>query len=257
MMSRSLLSAALVAFIATSLGAQAPIVPPDWAAVEGEALGHYQALIRFDTSATERAAAEYLKRLFDQHGIPAQILAKDPERPNVVARLKGSGRKRPLLLLGHLDTVHRRRVEVDVPAVQRHPRQRLRLRPRRHRRQGQSHRGGDDDAAAQAAERAARPRRHPAGRIRRGGRLAPRDGLHGGRAVPADRRRVLHRRGRRHDPRARRGPLRHRAGHREGGARRRADGERHLGPRLGAAAVESDRASRQRGRPLHLAGSPR
>ena len=73
--------------------------------MEDEALGHYQALIRFDTSATERAEAEYLKRLFDQHGIPAQILAKDPERPNVVARLKGSGRKRPLLLLGHLDTV--------------------------------------------------------------------------------------------------------------------------------------------------------
>ena len=33
------------------------------------------------------------------------MLAKDPERPNVVARLKGNGRKRPLLLLGHLDTV--------------------------------------------------------------------------------------------------------------------------------------------------------
>ena len=43
--------------------------------------------------------------MFDEHGIPARILAKDPERPNVVARLKGSGRKRPLLLLGHLDTV--------------------------------------------------------------------------------------------------------------------------------------------------------
>jgi acetylornithine deacetylase/succinyl-diaminopimelate desuccinylase-like protein len=78
---------------------------PDWKAVEPEALRHYQSLIQFDTSASERKEAEYLKEVLDQNGIPAQILFKDPERPNVLARLKGSGRKRPLLLLGHLDTV--------------------------------------------------------------------------------------------------------------------------------------------------------
>ena len=99
------LPAALAASLVASLAAQGKPAPPDWRAIEPEALGYYQALIRFDTSATERAEAEYLKRLFDEHGIPAQVLAKDPERPNVVARLKGNGRKRPLLLLGHLDTV--------------------------------------------------------------------------------------------------------------------------------------------------------
>ena len=78
---------------------------PDWKAVEPEALRHYQSLIQFDTSASERKEAEYLKEVLDQNGIPAQILFKDPERPNVLARLKGSGKKRPLLLLGHLDTV--------------------------------------------------------------------------------------------------------------------------------------------------------
>ena len=86
-------------------GRAGPAASPDWTAVEGEALGYYQALLRFDTSATERAEAEYLKRVLDEHGIPARILATDPERPNVVARLKGNGRKRPLLLIGHLDTV--------------------------------------------------------------------------------------------------------------------------------------------------------
>ena len=65
----------------------------------------YESLIRFDSSAVEKPEAEWLKALFDREGIPAQILAKDPERPNVVARMKGSGRKRPLLILGHLDTV--------------------------------------------------------------------------------------------------------------------------------------------------------
>jgi acetylornithine deacetylase/succinyl-diaminopimelate desuccinylase-like protein len=78
---------------------------PDWKVVEPEALRHYQSLIQFDTSASERKAAEYLKQVLDQAGISAQILFKDPERPNVLARLKGSGKKRPLLLLGHIDTV--------------------------------------------------------------------------------------------------------------------------------------------------------
>jgi acetylornithine deacetylase/succinyl-diaminopimelate desuccinylase-like protein len=78
---------------------------PDWKIAEPEALRHYQSLIQFDTSASERKAAEYLKQVLDQNGIPAQILFKDPERPNVLARLKGSGKKRPLLLLGHIDTV--------------------------------------------------------------------------------------------------------------------------------------------------------
>jgi len=87
------------------VAAQDPARPPDWKAVEAESMRQYQALIRFDTSASERAAAEYLKQLFDQNGISAQIHARDPERPNVIARLKGSGRRRPLLLLGHTDTV--------------------------------------------------------------------------------------------------------------------------------------------------------
>lgn len=78
---------------------------PDWPNVEAEALSLYQRLLQFDSTASERAEAEYLKRLLDDNGIPARILSKDPERPNVVARLKGSGRKRPLLLMGHLDTV--------------------------------------------------------------------------------------------------------------------------------------------------------
>jgi acetylornithine deacetylase/succinyl-diaminopimelate desuccinylase-like protein len=95
----------IAVLVAASLSAQGRPQPPDWTAVEAEALEVYQTLIRFDTSATERLEAEYLKRLFDRHGIPAQVLSKDPERPNVVARLAGTGKKRPLLLLGHLDTV--------------------------------------------------------------------------------------------------------------------------------------------------------
>jgi acetylornithine deacetylase/succinyl-diaminopimelate desuccinylase-like protein len=88
-----------------SLGAQSLPRSPDWPAVEREALEIYQALIRFDSSVTEKAEADWLKALFDKAGIPSQTFALDPQRPNVVARLKGSGAKRPLLILGHLDTV--------------------------------------------------------------------------------------------------------------------------------------------------------
>ena len=95
----------LIASSVAALAAQGPATLPDWKALEDESMRHYQALIRFDTSASERAAAEYLKQVLDQSGIPAQILFKDPERPNVLARLKGTGRKRPLLLMAHIDTV--------------------------------------------------------------------------------------------------------------------------------------------------------
>lgn len=103
---RSFLLPAAAAFgVAASLAAQGPAPQPDWAVVEPEALSLYQSLIRFDSTTAERPEAEFLKGVFDRAGIPAQILAQDPQRPNVVARLRGSGKKRPLLILGHLDTV--------------------------------------------------------------------------------------------------------------------------------------------------------
>lgn len=98
-------SGLLAAVAAASLVAQTPAPQPDWPAVEAEALGHYRALLRLDTVTSERAAAEYIQQVLQKAGIPAKILATDPERPNVVARLAGSGRRRPVLLMGHTDTV--------------------------------------------------------------------------------------------------------------------------------------------------------
>jgi acetylornithine deacetylase/succinyl-diaminopimelate desuccinylase-like protein len=78
---------------------------PDWKGIEDETMRHYQSLVRFDTTAKERPAAEYLKKVLEDNGIPAQLLSLEPDRPNVLARLKGNGTKRPLLVLGHTDTV--------------------------------------------------------------------------------------------------------------------------------------------------------
>jgi acetylornithine deacetylase/succinyl-diaminopimelate desuccinylase-like protein len=97
--------------------AQAP-AQPDWAPLEAETLQHFQALVRMDTSdppGNEQAAAEYLVQVLRREGIPVETFSREPHRPNVVARLKGTGAARPLLLMGHTDVVN-----VD-PAKWTHP----------------------------------------------------------------------------------------------------------------------------------------
>jgi acetylornithine deacetylase/succinyl-diaminopimelate desuccinylase-like protein len=80
----------------------------DWTRAAAEALACLKDLLRIDTSnppGNERPAAELLAATLAREGIPAQILESAPGRASVVARLKGSGRKAPLLLSGHLDVV--------------------------------------------------------------------------------------------------------------------------------------------------------
>ena len=59
-------------------------------------------LLRLDTTnppGNETRVARYLKQVADREGIPAELLGDNPQRLNFVARLKGSGRQRPLLLI--------------------------------------------------------------------------------------------------------------------------------------------------------------
>ena len=81
---------------------------PDWSKVNEETLRHYRALIQVDTSGApnfEAPAVEYLKKVLEADGIPVQIFAKDPKRPNLVARIKGNGTKKPVLIMAHTDVV--------------------------------------------------------------------------------------------------------------------------------------------------------
>jgi acetylornithine deacetylase/succinyl-diaminopimelate desuccinylase-like protein len=86
---------------------------PDWSKLEAETMQHFQALLRFDTSdppltppGGEKPAVDYIKQVLDKEGIPSQIVAMEPNRPNIVARLKGNGSKRPILMMGHTDVVN-------------------------------------------------------------------------------------------------------------------------------------------------------
>ena len=67
-----------------------------------------QQLIRFDTSnppGNEKDCILWIKGLLDNAGIQNDILAKDPERLNLVARIEGQKKAPPLLMYGHVDVV--------------------------------------------------------------------------------------------------------------------------------------------------------
>jgi acetylornithine deacetylase/succinyl-diaminopimelate desuccinylase-like protein len=73
-----------------------------------EAIGVLQRLIRFDTvnpPGNERPAQEYLAGLLRAAGLEVTLLGPDPERPNLVARLRGRAAGPVLGLLSHVDTV--------------------------------------------------------------------------------------------------------------------------------------------------------
>jgi acetylornithine deacetylase/succinyl-diaminopimelate desuccinylase-like protein len=77
--------------------------------VNDETMRHFQALLRFDTSdppGNEKSAADYLEQVLAAEGIPVEIVFNEANRPNLIARLKGSGAKRPLLIMGHTDVVN-------------------------------------------------------------------------------------------------------------------------------------------------------
>jgi acetylornithine deacetylase/succinyl-diaminopimelate desuccinylase-like protein len=100
---RILFVSALLAF---GLSARAQNI--DWTKVDEEALRHFQALVQIDSTdppGNETRVAEYVKKTLEDAGIPVTLAAKDPARANVIARLKGNGSKRPLLIMGHSDTV--------------------------------------------------------------------------------------------------------------------------------------------------------
>jgi len=68
----------------------------------------FQALLRLDTSnppGNEILATDYLKAVLEREGVPVRTFALDPQRSNLVARIKGNGSKRPVLYMGHTDVV--------------------------------------------------------------------------------------------------------------------------------------------------------
>jgi len=90
-----------------------------------EAVDLLRELLRFDTinppqpdsgkpNANETALLRHVRSVLADDGIPSEIYESAPGRGNLVARLSGSGAKRPVLLMAHVDVVNVDRSQWDV-----------------------------------------------------------------------------------------------------------------------------------------------
>jgi acetylornithine deacetylase/succinyl-diaminopimelate desuccinylase-like protein len=80
----------------------------DWDQLFEEATHYLQQYLRINTvnpPGNEVEGARFFKNIFDGESIPCQLFEPSPGRGNLLATLKGSGKKKPILLLSHMDVV--------------------------------------------------------------------------------------------------------------------------------------------------------
>ena len=80
----------------------------DWDAVGAEAIDHLVELVKIrsvNPPGNESEVVAYLEAVLDSEGIPSRRFALDPDRANLVARIKGNGARSPILIMGHTDVV--------------------------------------------------------------------------------------------------------------------------------------------------------
>jgi acetylornithine deacetylase/succinyl-diaminopimelate desuccinylase-like protein len=92
--------------------------PIDWAAVSRETIAHLQQLIRINTvnpPGNEIVVARYLEATLQAEGIETHLFEPAPGRAAFVARLRGDGSGRPVIIMAHMDVVgvERERWSVD------------------------------------------------------------------------------------------------------------------------------------------------
>ena len=80
----------------------------DWDAVGNEAIDHLVELVKIKSinpPGNETEVVNYVEAVLTAEGIESTRYALDPNRANLVARVKGNGSKRPILIMGHTDVV--------------------------------------------------------------------------------------------------------------------------------------------------------
>ena len=80
----------------------------NWPVYQDMAVDLMRQYLRIDTSnppGNEIATAKFLKAIFDKEGIQNEIFEYQPTRANIIARIRGDGSKRPIILLSHMDVV--------------------------------------------------------------------------------------------------------------------------------------------------------
>lgn len=82
--------------------------PVSWGPVEEEAVALLRRYIQIDTTnppGNEIKAAQFFKQIFDREGIETRIIESAPGRASIYARLRGTGAKKAVVLLNHMDVV--------------------------------------------------------------------------------------------------------------------------------------------------------
>jgi acetylornithine deacetylase/succinyl-diaminopimelate desuccinylase-like protein len=83
-------------------------ITSDWSAIQREAVDLLQQYVRIDTSnppGDVSKAADFLARILQKEGVAVTKYESAPGKVILLARLKGAGRAKPLLLLHHMDVV--------------------------------------------------------------------------------------------------------------------------------------------------------
>ncbi|HKR09637.1 MAG TPA: M20/M25/M40 family metallo-hydrolase [Gemmatimonadaceae bacterium] len=81
---------------------------PDQDLVRAETIERLQAIIRFDTTnppGNELPLALYLEGALKGEGVDTTLLVPEKNRAQLVGRIRGSGKERPVILLAHMDVV--------------------------------------------------------------------------------------------------------------------------------------------------------
>jgi acetylornithine deacetylase/succinyl-diaminopimelate desuccinylase-like protein len=103
-----ILIASYVLAVAIAAHSQTKHFSLDAGPAQVEAVHFLAELIKIDTQdppGDESKVAHYIESVLKAEGIEAEILEPVPGRASIVARLKGNGKKRPLLIMGHEDVV--------------------------------------------------------------------------------------------------------------------------------------------------------
>jgi len=102
-----ILPIAVLSLLSIAFG-ESTTVQPDFRQSRDEAVHFLRDLVRMDTSnppGNESQAAKYIQGVLKQDGIDSELLEPVSGRASIVARLRGNGSKRPILLMAHLDVV--------------------------------------------------------------------------------------------------------------------------------------------------------
>jgi acetylornithine deacetylase/succinyl-diaminopimelate desuccinylase-like protein len=99
---------ALCLVASTGAAQQAPPPPADFDALARETAERLSEFLRIRTvnpPGNETEGARWLQQVLAKEGIESEIFESSPGRGNLYARLRGTGARRPLILLSHIDVV--------------------------------------------------------------------------------------------------------------------------------------------------------